>query len=96
MDQYIQSWSNLVDFSSSGTGYRILKDSFEISKYRKILPNYFIKILLNFRTRYHKLPIETGRWKSTPHSERKSTLCNSDIGDEYHYIMSCVYFKEHR
>ena len=32
MDQYIQSWSNLVDSSSSGTNYRIFKDSFEISK----------------------------------------------------------------
>ena len=91
-----QSWSNLVESSSSGTNYRIFKDSFEISKYIKKLPNYFTKILLNLRTRNHKLPIEIGRWKSIPHSERKCTLCNSDIGDEYHYIMSCVYFKEHR
>ena len=35
VDQYIQSWSNLVDSSSSGTNYRIFKDSFEISKYIK-------------------------------------------------------------
>ena len=91
MDLYIQSWSNIVDSSLSGTSYRIFKDSFEISKYIKNLTNYFTKILLNFRTRNHKLPIEIGRWKSIPHSENKCTLCNSDIGDEYHYIMSCVF-----
>lgn len=96
IDQYIQTWSNLVDSSSSGTNYRIFKDSFEMSKYIKMLPNYFTKILLNFKTRNHKLPIETGRWKSIPHSERKCALCNNDIGDEYHYIMSCKYFNENR
>ena len=96
MDQYIQSLSNLVDSSSSGTNYRSFKDAFEISKYIKKIPNCFTKILLNFRTWNHKLLIEIGRWKNIPHSEKKCTLCKSDIGDEYHYIMSCVYFKEHR
>ena len=38
--------SNLVYSSSRGTNYRIFKDSFEISKYINILPNYFTKILL--------------------------------------------------
>ena len=94
--QYIQSWSNLVDSASSGTNYRIFKESFEISKYIKILPDYFTKILLNFKFRNHKLPIEIGRWKSIPHSERKCSLCSNDVGDEYHYIMSCVYFREQR
>ena len=86
----------LVDSASSGTNYRILKESFEMSKYIKILPNYFTKILLNFKTSNHKLPNEIGRWKSIPHSERKCSLCSNDVGDEYHYIMSCVYFREQR
>ena len=96
MDMYIQIWSNLADSFSSETNYRIFKDSYEISKHIKILPNYFTKILFKFTTRNHKLPVEIGRWKSIPHNEKKCTLCNSDIGDEHHYIMSCVYFKEHR
>lgn len=95
-DQYIQSWSSRVDCSSSGTNYRIFKDSFGTSKYLSLLPNYFTKLLLAFRTRNHKLPIEIGRWKSIPHSERKCQLCSKDIGDEYHYVMSCELLKEHR
>ena len=92
IDQYTQTWSNLVDSSSSGTNYRIFKESFETSKYIKILPNYFTKILMNFKTRNHKLPIEIGGWKNIPHSERTCSLCNNDIGDEYHYILSCKHF----
>ena len=61
MDQYIQIWSNLADSFSSETNYRIFKDSYEISKHIKILPNYFTKILFKFTTRNHKLPVEIGR-----------------------------------
>ena len=95
-DQYIQSWSALVDSHSSGTNYRIFKDSFGTSEYLKILPNYFTKLLFSFRTRNHKLPIEIGRWKSIPYSERECQLCLKDIGDEYHYIMSCESFIQSR
>ena len=62
IDQYIQTWSNLVDSSSSGTNYRMFKDSFKMSKYIKKPTELFYKILLNFKTINHKLPIETGRW----------------------------------
>ena len=47
-DQYIQSWSASVDSHTSGTNYRIFKDSFGTSEYLKILPNYFSKLLVFF------------------------------------------------
>ena len=91
-DQYIQTWSSLVDSSSSGINFKLFKDSFECSRYFSLLPNYYSKILIAFRTRNHRLPIETGRWKSTPVHERVCHLCHSDIGDDFHYILSCEHF----
>ena len=40
------------------------------------------------------LPIETGRWTGIPVNERLCNLCKIDIGDDYHYIMICDYFKD--
>lgn len=54
------------------------------------------KVLIRFRTRNHKLPIETGRWNSIPFQERKCNLCTEDLRDEYHYILSCKHFKDQR
>ena len=95
-DQYIQTWSSLVDSSSSGINFKLFKDSFECSRYFSLLPNYYSKILIAFRTRNHRLPIETGRWNSIPVHERVCHLCHSDIGDEFHYILSCEHFKNER
>lgn len=95
-DQYIQTWSSLVDSSSSGINFRLFKDSFECSRYFSLLPNYYSKILIAFRTRNHRLPIEIGRWNSTPVHERVCHFCHNDIGDEFHYILSCEHFKTER
>ena len=43
------------------------------------------------------MPIEQGRWKNIERENRKCELCeNNEIGDEYHYILNCRYFKEVR
>lgn len=61
-----------------------------------LLSKGLCKVLLRFRTRNHKLPVETGRWNSIPLQERKCTFCTEDLGDEYHYIMTCRQFKAQR
>ena len=91
-DQYIQTWSSLVDQASSGKNYRLFKETFQMNKYFSFLPTKYCRILTAYRTRNHRLPIETGRWSSIPASERICHLCNVDIGDEYHYIMQCHFF----
>ena len=68
---------------------------FQQSIYIKKLPTYYCKNLFRFLTRNHRLPIETGRWKSTPTNERKCSQCN-DIGDEYHYLLKCPQFNDIR
>jgi hypothetical protein len=44
----------------------------------------------------HRLPIECGRWKHLERENRKCNLCNSDIGDEFHYILMCPFFENER
>ena len=65
MDQYIKSWSNLVDSSSSGTNYRIFKDSFEISKYIKF---YQIILQKSYSISEHEIiscPLKLGDGKAS-------------------------------
>ena len=96
VDQYKQNWNSLVDISSSGINYRIFKDNFQINRYFSFLSNRQCKILTAFRTRNHRLPVEVGRWSSIPLNERVCTFCATDIGDEYHYIMTCNFFSSQR
>ncbi|MEW8547414.1 MAG: reverse transcriptase family protein, partial [Candidatus Thiodiazotropha sp.] len=95
-DQYLQKWSSLVDQSSSGKNYRIFKEDFKMNSYFAFSPNRYCRILTAFRTRNHRLPVEVGRWTSIPINERLCPLCSTDIGDEYHYVMKCEFFKELR
>lgn len=92
-DQYLQEWHSIVEMASSSKNYRLFKDTFERSKYLNLLSNRYCKILMRFRTRNNKLPIEVGRWNSTPLRDRICTLGCNDLGDEYHYILICDYFK---
>ena len=95
-DQYVQNWNSLVEKSSSGLNYRIFKDNFQMNQYFLSLSNYKCRILIAFRTRNHRLPVETGRWSSIPLSERICRLCNNGIGDEYHYILPCKSLNDQR
>ncbi|MCG7878763.1 MAG: hypothetical protein N0C90_20900, partial [Candidatus Thiodiazotropha endolucinida] len=85
-----------MDLSSSGKSYKIFKDNFKMNDYFSYLSNKQSRILAAYRTRNHRLPIETGRWTSTPLKERLCKLCNSDVGDEFHYVMQCKYFSDIR
>ena len=50
--------------------------------------------------RYHNLSsvsLEVGRWENIPRSERKWYLCDYDvIGDEYHFLFECYFFRNKR
>ena len=83
-------------WGSSGKNYRIFKKSLDRNSYFAYLSNKYCRILTAFRTRNHKFPIETGRWTSIPLDERICPLCETDIGDEFHYILQCQFFKHER
>ena len=82
-------WYTKLDTSPPATNYRIFKIKFEQEHYLQKLPFQTKKNLCLFRTRNHKLPIETGRWIRLDISERKCHLCYQDVGDEFHFLFSC-------
>lgn len=91
-DQYIQKWLSLTNASSSSNNYRLYKSEFKKSDYFSLLSDTMCRNFLAFRSRNHRLPVETGRWLSVAHNDRKCPLCKEDIGDEFHYIMACKHF----
>ena len=53
--------------------------------------------IIKYRTGNHRLPVEIGRWDDIPLNERKCKICfTDDIGDEYHYLFTCGFFKRDR
>ena len=96
IDQFRQVWNEEIQTSPKTINYRLFKDTLELEKYFNILDKKNYIIFCKFRTINHKLPIETGRWQNIERQNRKCTLCNTDIGDEYHYILNCPSFINER
>lgn len=95
-DIFIQNWSSRIYVESESNIYRIFKQNFEPSNYISILPTQMCKSFIAFRTRNHRLPVETGRWTGVPYRERLCRYCSHDIGDEFHTLLICPKFKEER
>ena len=88
-DQYLQQW-NSENNSSRGINYRMFKHDFKLENYLLKLSTKNARILCKFKTGNVKLPIETGRWFNIERDDRICHLCNSDVGDEFHYIFNCT------
>ena len=93
-DFFINEWFAQVESSPSALNYRMFKTKFEQEHYFQKLP--FKKNLCLFRTRNHRLPIETGRWIRLDISERKCHFCFHDVGDEFHLLLCCQALAEER
>lgn len=96
-DQYLQEWFSEVNTSPKSLCYKIFKTEFKFENYLSILPLNFLFIMCKFRCSNHRLPVETGRWHNIPRAERLCHRCGSDdIGDEFHYILTCNALNEER
>ena len=95
--QYIQEWNSVVHNSPKCINYRTFKTEFKMEFYiSELQPKFYIPIA-RFRTTNHRLPIERGRWENIERSQRICTLCNrNEMGDEFHYLFECDFFKETR
>ena len=99
IDQYTQSWHGQLNLSSKGFNYKLFKDSIIFESYLTLLPKQHYIPILKFRTANHFFVIETSRWlnRRIPLENRKCDKCNkNDLGDEYHYLQVCPYFKNKR
>ena len=96
-DLFIQQWFSHVDIDSVYLNYRLFKDTFQQEPFLKILPNNCSITLIRFRTTNNCLPVNVLRHEGIPREERICTKCSmQDIGDEYHYILICPFFKKKR
>ena len=94
-EQYFQSW--YAYNSSKASNYKLFKHTFAFETYITILEKKYWCPLIRFRLSNHNLPIETGRWENVTIQNRICPLCNNfDIGDEFHYIFTCTFFKNER
>ena len=94
-DAFLQNWQRDIIENNLCTNYRIMKIDFGQESYLKALPNNIRIILTKFRSSSHNLPISDKRYN--PIDDRNiCPLCNSDIGDEFHYVLICSAFNHIR
>ena len=94
---FIQKWHSLLNESSKGINYSLLKSEPTFEEYLKIIPRALYLPLIKYRTANHFLPVETLRWQDVDISVRKCTLCDKmDTADEFHYLFVCNRFEESR
>ena len=88
-DLFINEWFANIETSSNSVFYRIFKKEFGLAKYLSGVQNKRLFSFIKFRTRNHRMPIETGNWHRIPVNERLCTQCNNKLGDEFHYLLEC-------
>ena len=95
-DQYRQIWNDNLNVYPKCITYRIFKSTHSCETYLFHLPDKLRTVYVRFRTSNHYLPIETGRWQNIERQDRICPLCNTALGDEYHYLFQCPYFTNER
>ena len=95
-DQFIQKWHEIISQGGKCTVYRIIKTSFGFESYLNELPDLLRKYFTKFRCRNHRLPIEAGVRSQVLRDMRICQFCETDIGDEFYYLLCCPNFKEER
>ena len=101
-DQFIQKWHEIISQRGKCTVYRIIKTSgFGFESYLNELPDLLRKYFTKFRYRNHRLPIEAGVRSKVLRDMRICQFCETDIGetdigDEFHYLLCFPNFKEER
>ena len=95
-DQFIQKWHDGISQGGKCTNYRMFKLTFRLERYLIELPDQLCKSLTRFRCRNHRLPIESGCRENIQSNMRTCQYCLKDIGDEFHYLLSCSHFNNTR
>ena len=96
-DLYIQEWNEKANVSSKGNQHFLFKDNLNFKKYLINVSKFYHSKIIKYRTGNHRLPVETRRWDNIPLNERKCKICTiDDIGNEYHYLFTCDFFKSNR
>jgi hypothetical protein len=96
-DQYEQLWHEQINNSSKCIIYRMYKTEFKFEKYLVNSTFKLRQIYTKFRCRSSRIPIESGIFSGTQRQDRLCSLCAiNEVGDEFHYIFICPFFKNDR
>ena len=98
-DIYNQNWSNEVFNNSICLNYRVMTDCKHLKNYLLKLPSQYMYAMCKFKCANHRMPIVQGRYAGVDVDNRTCNLCNlnpKEIGDEFHYLFNCPFFREDR
>ena len=100
-DSYINKWSISVFNSSTCLNYRAMTECKQLQKYLLRLPSQYMYAMCKFKCANHRMPIVSGRHRGIPVDDRKCELCDlndhyNKLGDEFHYLFNCPFFREDR
>jgi hypothetical protein len=96
-DQYEQLWHEQINNSSKCIIYRMYKTEFKFEKYLVNSTFKLRQIYTKFRCRSSRIPIESGICSGIQRQDRLCSLCAiNEVGDEFHYIFICPFFKNDR
>ena len=76
--------------------YRVFKKNFALEHYLRELPRALRAPFTRFRISAHTLAIERGRYLKLPLEERTCSECPSKIEDEFHALIECTKYDQHR
>ena len=95
-DLDMQKWRSEVERNRLCTNYKLYKNVVGLERYILVLDPLLRNSLCKYRCGNHNLPISSGRYLTVP-TPRICNLCDlQDQGDEFHYILVCPAFKQHR
>jgi len=93
-DIYKQRWVQQVNVNSQCTNYRMFKNKMETECYLYKLEFIHRVNLAKFRCRSNNLPVVASRFHDV---SPKCSFCNkNEVGDEFHYVNVCPFFREER
>ena len=98
-DQFIHQWITEINESGKCTIFRAFKTTFTFENYLMSLPRKLKIIFTKLRCINHRLPIETACGERVLRDTRVCARCDivpRDIGDEFHYLFVCDFFKTER
>ena len=91
IDANMQNWASDLENNSLCLNYKIFKNDFYFEPYLRILDSELRTVFCRFRCGNHNLPIMDKRYDEID-DRNNCPLCFSDVGDEYHYLLSCPAF----
>ena len=91
-------WRHKMVNSTKLSFYGNLKKEYRLEDYLTFIKNAKQrKIFTQYRISNHKLLIEYGRYQNIPREQRICQLCTlNEVEDEYHFTLSCQYYKSLR